>query len=1154
MTAYANPFEKVAASCSVSTEFMDNFRRVRLIEPQRDFLALQNIYGNTILLSISTDHRLHLTVEKTGSKTGWEQFEISPHMNGTPMEVSQIAAVQSTDLSRIDLIISAKNTSGPVKDHLLVSLGHSSDSLLNNWDWKEIPDDRKTESPLVISDIFIANSGTKPTIVVDTQSNDGRDSIQRYYINPDGSQYWKSHGLAANLTAGTVQMCVGRSYHQRVDGIYTLGKNNNETHIIYTPLYNERNPGIAAPVTNLAFPSSQVGASMALAAASLPKYDTRGMTTLFVAGAGQLYYLHGGDQSNGTALKLLQSDDLYHDVEQLYVNISNHKIAIWGRNAHQQIFYSTCDLDDFETPDKWSKPLPILNGVTQLSPYINKANDCLTFFAAGSGNNLIKATQTADSSIWNSQPITLPDPGVPAKKGKAYITHVVVHDINNCPLANVDVTLSVEGSAGVYINDEYFALDSSPQKVRTDSSGELHITEWVDGCRGTSIKAQLSPEYVTDTNPMHKSMQKMARLDSVEKLNNAQYQDHKGNTYKLIPAGAKITDEQAQQLVSSVQALSHAWNNVSNQAIEIASKLEDVVGQNLERYQRVHDLDSGFHYVTHLASDVLRWAADTADSVVSVVKDTGSDVWHFIVKNGDKVVGFVIKTCDEVMKGLELLWKTIVGRLNDLWNYLMFVFDVADVMMTKDIFKCFVGFYFDQAKDWLKGVEGGLDEGIDSAKSALHRWAEDDSIDFSALRSPIMGFKGGHDNSKALSAPSKLLQSHFRHNVANAQTVPFKGFETVKDDLEHLLHKLAERVHDADGEIRQLIKDVRALIVYKGSLLDPDFVVLLRKIAVDIGELALTALRAILDVVIELFIILVDAIRAVLTKPFYIPVLSESLDYFFSLKDVSLLDIILLIGALPATTVYKIIHNKAPFPKDDPTTQLILSSPNYQAFKTAVKTATDQNIKWAKDSITISDRFKDIIFGTLHIAGGMANTLKTMLEMVEEEENGEAPGLSLPIGVLGLVAYGKEIIAHVLETPQAVKGSAVEIFSNILGSVGILQQLAFRILPGEMSGVSMEPIAAGVDVVLSSASMIPLTVDAFELCNEQPQPEAKEMSAGILDALSGILGHISTVTGFAGMLDQDEEFQSKHILVGIAGEAGTIAADLEIAEGFVMIA
>jgi hypothetical protein len=84
--------------------------------------------------------------------------------------------------------------------------------------------------------------------------------------------------------------------------------------------------------------------------------------------------------------------------------------------------------------------------------------------------------------------------------------------------------------------------------------------------------------------------------------------------------------------------------------------------------------------------------------------------------------------------------------------------------------------------------------------------------------------------------------------------------------------------------------------------------------------------------------------------------------------------------------------------------------------------------------------------------------------------------------------------------------------------------------------------------------MIPLTVDAFELCNEQPQPEAKEMSAGILDALSGILGHISTVTGFAGMLDQDEEFQSKHILVGIAGEAGTIAADLEIAEGFVMIA
>lgn len=1149
MTAYAKPFEKVAASLSVSTEFMDNFRQVRLIEPQTDFLALQNVHGNTILLSISTDNKLHITVEKIGSKTGWEQFDITPGMNGTPMKVTQIAAVQSDDLSRIDLIMAAKNTSGHVQDHLMVVLGHSSDSLLNNWDWEEVPDDRKnaTDNPLSISDIFIANSGSSPTIVVDTKANDGSNNIERYYVDPEGTPCWNMHGLAAGVTSGTAQMCVGRSYHQKNDGIYTLGKNNDKNKIIYTPLYNKRNPGLAPSVINLEIPSPQVEDSMALAAISLPQ-DSRGMTTLFVAGGGSLYYLHGEDQHNGAKMKVLQSDVLYNDVEQLYVNISKNKVAIWGRNSHQEIFYTSCQLQGFENTQHWSKPLPLLSNVTQLSPYINKASDCITFFAPKSGKNLVKATQIAGSSVWNFQNITLPNPDVPAIKEKAYVTHIVVKDTNNCPLADVDVMLSVEGSAGVYINDQYFALDDLPQKVCTNYNGELHITEWVEGSRGTIINVQLDPENVTKVNPMQKSMQKMANLDSVEKLNAATYKDTRGHIYELIPSGEnEFTEDQLKQLVSNLQALSHAWNDVSDQVIEIVTNLEDVVQENLARFQNVHGLDSGIDYVEHLASDVLQWAFESADSIVSIVKDTASDVWHFIVKNGDKFVGFVITTCDEVMKGLELVWKTIVGGLKKLWNYLKFIFEYEDVITTKRVFEQFINYYFDQATDWLHEAEDKFDHGIEVAKDALHHWADDGSVDLSALGHSIMSYKRGHDTSSVQSAPAKMLQDQFRNNAANSD---FKGFYTVKEDIEHLLITLEDRITNADSEIKTLFKDVRDLIATKDGMLNPDFIHLLRKIVADIGALALTVLQTIVDVILELFIILIDTIRAALTTPLYIPVLSETLDHFFGIELPSVLDIILFVGAAPVTIGYKLLHDEAPFPKDDPTTELILHPKSYREFKAAVQAANDENIKWAEDAITISDRFKDIIFGTLHIVGGVSNLLKTGLEAAQEEADGGLPVVSLPIGVLGVVCYGKDIIASVLETPQILSGSPVAIFSDMLGKLGILQQLAFRVLPGEMGGVSLEPIASGVDVIMGTAGLVPLSVGAFELCADPP--EAKEMEAGILDTLSGILGYVSTVTGFAGMVDP-EAIISKHVLVAVAAGTGAYSSELELAEGIVMV-
>ena len=70
-------------SMKFSSEFMTQYKRATIMDPQKKFEALQLHQGATehsgasLLFSIGSDGKFYLTREQPGSKTGWEKLDLS---------------------------------------------------------------------------------------------------------------------------------------------------------------------------------------------------------------------------------------------------------------------------------------------------------------------------------------------------------------------------------------------------------------------------------------------------------------------------------------------------------------------------------------------------------------------------------------------------------------------------------------------------------------------------------------------------------------------------------------------------------------------------------------------------------------------------------------------------------------------------------------------------------------------------------------------------------------------------------------------------------------------------------------------------------------------------------------------------------------------
>jgi hypothetical protein len=908
------------AIINVSAELMKNYKAAELMSPENKFEALQTNIGNSLLFSIGTDDVFYVTQEKTDHSTGWQKTDISSVQitksfpNKTGLICKTFEAAQSVVDGTIGL---AMVINDGVYDHLFLSLSNDNTDTtwINNPDWIHFPFDNPVKNICIANVLISETINNTQYIVVDVLRDPAsvEKLISRYYINTTDTTKpaWQPHDVSVDIEANSYFSCLGRQYYTNsphqptIDGLYTFGLIDGNTQFIFQPLYNVFNPLLPAASARLQLPNNLMPDSMA----ACRKADMS--TDLYVCSMGGLYYFASSNQNDNDCATLLFENTMFVGVRKMYAIQQNGNVVIWGLNAEDEIFYTTCPItEELSNPIMWSYPLPIITGVDMFSPYINSANTSNTFFAVAD-NTLQKLTKSPQNTTWQTQSITLPAlANANPQKYSSYTTIAQVTTDNNLPIPNTVVLVSAHTRVAVYINHLYYVLDTIPIQINTDQSGNITIVEWINNIRGTQLNFSLEDGKVCTLNPMDKPFIKMTSLNTADSLKNATVTNADGSKEPLV--NGNVSQSDLETVAKQNEQLGKIYKNFPNAIPSYENRLYEHTIQ-----QRSFTLN-GVDAILVDAGDLFHWLASGIEAEIQIIQDGVSELWHFVASIAGKVYACILDCVEKVVGALEWIYNLIKTAIEKLIQFLEFLFEWNDILVTHRVIKNVITLFAQKSIDSLCDYKEDIIEAFQSIKNDISNWSNlatlDDSVNSAmAANTPLAGIS---------SAPANVGIHHFQGNVANANSNinPPTIDVTIFQDLITLME-------NEENSIIEMIDLIKTEIIDQFDSLT--ITEIIQKILAITANFITETAENIIVAIIELFIQLTKDLMEFLTEKIDIPVLSW-LYKDISGNDLSVLDLMCLISAIPVTIVYKIAASIAPFKEGEAFTDGLLSANNFQ--------------------------------------------------------------------------------------------------------------------------------------------------------------------------------------------------------------------------------
>jgi hypothetical protein len=1027
---------------STSGELMENYIQSDILLPQDKFLALQTNAGASLLFSIGTGGVFNLTVESPGQTHGWRLNDLSTAQikrefpsgaTCTDFAAAQAVSIQPGGSAQIHL---AMVLNDGANDHLYISLSNSDSDL--SWIsapvWTPCPYNAvdatgapvAAPSPVKVAGVFLCEATDNEYIVVDLIRNPTESAgvLQRFYLDvtDPATPQWTPHDVAGDISATGYQSSLGRTARAYgMDGIYTSGIIGSGPQLMYTPLAGSDPTQPPAP-SRLNLPDGLAADSIAASR------NADNSSDLYVAAKGALYYFASTNQHDRAVGELLLSNTLLTQVNKLYAYPADGNITVGGLNASNQVFYLTCPQNELTDASAWNLPMVIATGVDAISPYIDRSWSANTFFAHGP-NGLVKLVKTPGTSLWSEKDITLPpsdlkqDPLVVS----SYTTHIQVNDSNGNAAPNVTVSLTATSVTTVYINHLYYIIGSTPIEVTTDNTGTITIVETVKTLGGSRYTAVVDSQPVPQINPMDSAFQRNSAYDSKEKLQAATIVDRQGNTTKLIPPGT--TDADLDGVATSNQNIAKAYaGKVSSmppaRVAAVRMSAAKTVPQAL--------VDAGYaEGILADIGDLFRTIENAVEAVVNFIEDVANEIWHIVVTIGDAIYHAVLDCVEHIVAAVLWLYNAIKTVIDDVIKFLEFLFGWQDIIVTHNVLRNLFIVTAQSAVDGIGDIKQKAITSFQSLESNINAWAGIPNFDqtpggTSASNAPPDGLN---------SAPSNLGVHHFKGNASN-----MSGTLAPNNPVESLLTDLGNMVTNETTTVSNAFSAIRTDIITPFPTLTTTQII--EKLVAIIGDTVIQSAENAVSTILDLAATICVDVTGVLTAPLDIPVLSW-LYKDITGNDLSILDLLCLVAAIPVTLVYKIAANVTPFPQGDPLTVGILNA----------KTLTDlaplffSSKPSAKGSEMLGDApviLNDINMKMFMFVTGICAAIGAVLLVVVSVIQRFALGWLFPkllatVAALANLAYLSPDIPTMI---NALSGDWAADLNNVVTSVSIVKSIA----------------------------------------------------------------------------------------------------------------
>ncbi len=1180
----------MAINISYSSELMSNYMQSETVSPDSKFEALQTEDGHSLLFSIGTDRAFYLTEEMPSLSTGWQQNNLSSSLasnfpTGSSIVAKTFATAQNATNNKFSvvLVLTVNNT-----DYLYVASAYTrnSDNFIT-LSWVAMPFDAtgKSVTNLNISSISIIQTATLPLIIVDTIPS-GMTTIERYYI--DSTKYiskthWNLYTLPVNMNAESASICGGRKSGESIDGVYSVGQVANVWSIFYQQICNPYNLSMAGAASQLFLPNASTPAAIASTPSSITKSTTSvTYTDLYVSSQeGGLYFFAANNQGNNKVGVLIMNNDLFKNINALYAYTTSTKVVVWGLNRNQQVFYTQCNIADVLTPSAWSYPLPIGAGVEQISPYINRINGGNTFFAHTGTNTFKKIFQDPISTCWTSQDILLATaPSANATKFDCYMTRITLLDETNSPVVGANVNVSSSYRVPVYVNNHYYVLDTSPIVLQTDSTGGIKIVQRVDGLQGACLTVQsANGGPVLQINPMDNAATKVATLNTPEALSAATVTDDKGNPVNPLISPDTSSDD-LEAAAGSIQSLSDAYTNYNPANGNLASP--KAVATNSFVYSpssRVYTfrvspssttmqlnvisdvgdtLSNIGNSIVVAAGDLCSFLKNATEYVIQIIEDTAQKVWTFVANVAGELYTFVIDCVEKVIDALEAIFSALLTIIKDLVQFLKFLFSWDDITRTKDVMQNILMLYMNYGVGELEGVKDDVNKGILSLKDSINAWAglPPAADNLTNADQPMSYTQSQTDYTGVYTSPNTYLQDHLTNNISNATDAENNSpVVTLEDLIKQCLADLKIALEAEEQAIRDATHQFQVQLFDNDQYKTMSLMDIIKVCSAIIADLVLETIGVLIDAIIDLIVAVFESVIQYLSSPIWIPVLSNILEEIFGYEfKFSLLDIICLVSAVPATIIYKLLNNTPPFTADDGYSTQIMNAKDYQSLAAALGAGPATTPDYSKEfysMIYLPESAKNTIFETAHILSGTAAVLYGVFVIIEDvAQIPWVPYVSQAKSVSSTVQSLAYAAAGVFAKPYPIQDSAVSSLSSDITKIGFLSTIIFGLAPkltkSEATKSSIAVIGATVDIGISLTAIAPVAYHFVELA-ETDSNNMRTLS--IIDETARICNYLSSIC--SDIAKFDPEPTTSIVTAGISSAIALLNGGLQIAESIV---
>ncbi|PMD35109.1 hypothetical protein L207DRAFT_517206 [Hyaloscypha variabilis F] len=949
--------------------------------PDMAFEVIQTLEGDSIFFSIGTDHVFYVTREIRETQTGWSRVDLSStlssqHGNAAvtakSFSISQNAQTMQFDAALIITVTGA--------DFLYLSLNHpnTADAWANGVTWTVIPFDAANitvPKPLTIADVYLMNipstDGSNPVqncfVDIMRTAGDPLALLDRYYITPGSTPQWAKHTLAIDLKAASISSCLGHRTNDYVPGIYTFGTIGTTRELIYAPQYNFFRPAVAPLASRLTLPAGATAISSAL--------NGNGDTNLFVAGTGGIYVFTPDNQGDGSSPVLavpsstLAQINILAGVSELSASTTSSRTVVWALNAQGSLVHTYCPAGQEATASAWSTPIPLCSGVEGFAFYLNMAASNNVLFAHLSGAQLLQLTQDPLTGTWSQRNILLPATAINDMiEFNSFTTHISIYDANGLPVTNTPVTLTSTSPVTVYINNVYHVLTPTiPINATSDFSGSVTVVQETQSLNAVCFEITVTgpPSVTAQVDPLAKASQTLASIQQGSDLRAVQIKDTTGAAQPLIPSTVPSTTSDA-----AAKSIANLWKikatlpadgsvkttapatAVSHVASSTTASIkpplvwgvsfvngatyhegEEAVSQHIRtkavaNTAPVHTVGLSLaQQIEVAAGDLFNFLQSAWADVSSFVVQQAGAVYHFLATIGGKIYDAILDSVAVVTGAIEFVLNQIEVAFEKLVAWLGFLFDWDDIKRTHLV---------------LKNVMKQFGNKVISSMDTLETMVENAFVN---LENEINSFTGITDPGELIgtrqqaasatpgvnSPQSNWAVQHTNNGMGDAQTT-YVGSNSSSPGLDQLMADLQGLVTNEEDYISTTVTQIKTQVIDQISSMTP--LEAIKKILGIVSDLILKSARNIIVKLIDVIKLMISELLVMLDAPINIPIISPMYKAITG-SDLSVLDLIAFVGAIPATIMYKLAAGQAPFP-DNATTNELIAAPDFATLSSLI--------------------------------------------------------------------------------------------------------------------------------------------------------------------------------------------------------------------------